>query len=206
MMGRAEKLKGQLRLSNNQRPHAPTFQAALVEAINLSTSNSKALTVSSSNDRTSSSLALELKALITLYDSILQEEYSGTCIQTQLSRRLSNAALQIFSDDNRIVCDFCENDIFQSFFECVRCRDELSDGRIVCPGCYADGRSCHCVIMQPMQCRDFQTLLRSRTEAVEILNRYEGIQAMDTDLDLDLYVPDHTLYPDCLKSFQHAAQ
>lgn len=205
MMGRAKKLKGQLRLSNNQRPHAaPSFQAALVEAINLSTSNTKALTVLSSKDRTPSSLALELKELIALYDSILQEEYSGTCIQ--LSHRLSNADLQTFSDDNRIVCDFCENDIFQSFLECVRCRDELSDGRIVCPGCYADGRSCHCLIMQPMQCRDFQALLRSRREAVEILNKYEGIQAMDTDLDLDLYVPAPTLYPDCSKYFQHAAQ
>ncbi|KAI0721127.1 hypothetical protein C8T65DRAFT_786041 [Cerioporus squamosus] len=44
-----------------------------------------------------------------------------------------------------LACDFCGADIFQSFFECQRCRGEdeekahIGDGLLICPACYVEG-------------------------------------------------------------------
>jgi hypothetical protein len=114
------------------------------------------------------SLAKDLVKLLSLYDLILAEEMPR---QDLKSRQYLDTS---FNDDSRIVCDFCDCDIFQSFFECSKCTGVSSNSRVICPGCYSEGRSCRCKIMQPMQCRRFQTLIDTRTEAVDVLQRYFG--------------------------------
>lgn len=123
----------------------------------------------------------ETEQLVRLYDSILVEERPkpGHCV----GRKRSNP--HSFNDDNRIVCDFCECDIFQSFFECSRCKGGM-EGHIICPGCYAEGRSCSCIMMQPMQCRDFEVLDNARSEAARVLRSYD-IQ-IDEDHTTNSYV------------------
>ena len=72
-----------------------------------------------------------------------------------------------------IDCDCCGADIFQGFFECRIC-DSAAGGYVVCPGCYAEGRSCKHQIMQPMQRRPFKSLLDTRTTAIEVVHMYES--------------------------------
>ncbi|KAI5121653.1 hypothetical protein M0805_002729 [Coniferiporia weirii] len=92
-----------------------------------------------------------------------------------------------------ITCDFCGADVFQSFFECKRCgevepenvtsadsngdRSSITgtevDGIVICPGCYVEGRSCPCAIMNPVQRYPMDVLLRAQNEAGTLLN-FEG--------------------------------
>jgi hypothetical protein len=110
------------------------------------------------------SLAKNLMKLLDLYNLILEEEKPRLELPTRQQQELN--------DDSRIVCDFCECDIFQSFFECSGCTVVSSGSHTVCPGCYSEGRTCTCETMQPMQCRKFQGLIDTRTEAVDVLRRY----------------------------------
>lgn len=97
-------------------------------------------------------------------------------------------------DSCNLACDFCGADVFQSFFECNECtpngsvpdssdldddddmyrpstrRPTLGDGLILCPGCYAEGRTCECGYMHAAQCRSFASLLKTRNEAAAVLN------------------------------------
>ncbi|KAG8927176.1 hypothetical protein FRC01_007886 [Tulasnella sp. 417] len=76
------------------------------------------------------------------------------------------------------VCNFCGADIFQSFFECQQCiepsegtaDEDLAVGAYqICATCYVEGRSCKCVIMQPMQRWSFLDLLTVRNRAAAIV-------------------------------------
>ena len=130
------------------------------------------------------SLARDLAELLHLYDLILAEEKPGLGVKG--SKQLDS----FFNDDNRIVCDFCDCDIFQSFFECVGCAGGSSSSLIVCPGCYSEGRSCRCETMEPMQCRNFQTLIDTREEAADVLQRFlEKMGGNDTHLQYVLPLP-----------------
>jgi hypothetical protein len=77
------------------------------------------------------SLAKDLVKLLNLYNLIMAEETPDLELKTL--QQLDSS----FNDDSRIVCDFCECDIFQSFFECNRCTGGSSSSLIVCPGCYS---------------------------------------------------------------------
>ncbi|KAJ3557027.1 hypothetical protein NM688_g1700 [Phlebia brevispora] len=85
-------------------------------------------------------------------------------------------------------CDFCGADIFHGFFECNDCvleredgatgdrpdnievsPDALGNGLILCPGCYAEGRTCTCGVMHAAQCRPFAVLLDTRNKAADVL-------------------------------------
>lgn len=152
-----------------------------------------------------SDLANRIQTLLKLFDEVLREEYSsrhsslehiftdnsssGWSLTSSPSRssriRIAPPSSHDSKDqdqDQRIscnmACDFCGADIFQSFFECRKCRAveqerpkaEIlpGDGLLVCPGCYIEGRSCVCEIMEPMQCRPFEVLLQDRNRAYKL--------------------------------------
>lgn len=123
-------------------------------------------TAQNQTDSKLNNLAKDLEKLLHLYDLILDEEYGDLKLKTHANLKSS------FNDDTRIVCDFCECDIFQNFFECRRCMGGLPGSRIICPGCYSEGRSCGCEWMRPTQCRNHQVLFDTRTEAVDVLQCY----------------------------------
>lgn len=132
-------------------------------------------------DKDITNLVKNLKDLLTLYDSILVEEYEPGhkgMVSGPTSRRPS------VDEDICLPCDFCGCDIFQSFFGC----GPYIDGCVVCPGCYVEGRSCKCknAKMQPMQYRDFQQLVDVRTNAVNAVARYEEQCHRPFELNLDL--------------------
>ena len=118
-------------------------------------------------------LVSDIQELLLLYEFILAEEFE-THREEMPRRSAQNEANSI--DDEHITCDFCGSDIFQSFLECQTCEaDSAEGGYVVCPGCYAEGRSCKCKcqIMQRMQRRQFKLLLDTRAEAIQVVDMYE---------------------------------
>ena len=107
-------------------------------------------------------LASNIRELLVVFDRILAEEESDTPDEAN-------------SIAENVVCDCCGADIFQGFFECRTCveADSAEGSYTVCPGCYAEGRSCKHQIMQPMQRRPFKSLLDTRTTAIQIVDMYE---------------------------------
>ena len=98
--------------------------------------------------------------------------------QSKLSVKASNVGgrEEPAGPAHNFACDFCGADIFQSFFECSGCSlDEdgpqrLGDGLLICPSCYAEGRTCACKqAMYAVQCRPFTDLLGNRNEAARVL-------------------------------------
>lgn len=165
LKGRAFELIG---LCKPQEKKA-VFEANLADAINSCNPPSRTDKLSTSNPRQADSLAQTLKKLLSLYNTILQDEYlhpySHVTIRAESNRKT-------FNDEHRVVCDFCEADIFQSFFECKSCGDETHKGCIICSGCYTEGRTCKCELMKPIQCHPFSLLLAARKEAVTALEQY----------------------------------
>jgi hypothetical protein len=73
-----------------------------------------------------------------------------------------------------IICDFCGCDVFQSFFECSKCipsggAPRGCKGYAICPPCYVEGRSCRCIVMEPMQVSSFNKLIKVQQAAIEVL-------------------------------------
>ncbi|THH13931.1 hypothetical protein EW146_g6333 [Bondarzewia mesenterica] len=85
-----------------------------------------------------------------------------------------------------------------SFFECRDCVPEsdfdddpvsVGDGLHICPGCYAEGRTCRCECMLPVQCCPFNALLEDRNRAAKALLRlhpeqYKDLVELDSINDL----------------------
>ena len=113
-------------------------------------------------------LVSNIRELLVVFDRTLAEEESDTH-RDDLSPGEANSVAE------NIVCDVCGADIFQGFFECRICveADSAEGGYVVCPGCYVEGRSCTHQVMQPMQRRPFNSLLETRTEAIQVVNMYE---------------------------------
>ena len=103
-----------------------------------------------------------------VFDRILAEEESNASTDETSPNEANSTA-------EEIVCDCCGADIFQSFFECSTCveADSAEGGYVVCGGCFAEGRSCKCEIMRPMQRRSFKSLLATRKEAIQVVDEYE---------------------------------
>jgi hypothetical protein len=85
-------------------------------------------------------------------------------------------------------CDFCEGDIFNAFFSChdTECSSTKRSGHVdLCPGCFAEGRSCNCGDMTIHQIQSFEELLRLRDKANNILKKhlpgYTGPRQGETD-------------------------
>ncbi|TFK88097.1 hypothetical protein K466DRAFT_87058 [Polyporus arcularius HHB13444] len=152
--------------------------------------------------QTNEQLAIELWRLVHLFDDVLKQEHASChdklehITRSETSSRWSLSANDTGRKHTRIAppspapehgsdrkssynlaCDFCGADIFQSFFECQRCRAEddeeaqIGDGLLVCPACYVEGRTCSCDDMHPRQCRPFDVLLQDRNEAASLLSR-----------------------------------
>jgi hypothetical protein len=145
-------------------------------------------------------LSEELRALGDLFDVILVEEYSKDNDNMRLkaapdsTRSAEDHALE---ECDRISCDFCGSDIFQSFFECQICdpvhpfasisddvlqkEPQVGDGIVICPLCYVEGRSCRCASMDPRQCHPFETLLEARRRAMRCLRCLRRTNILDSD-------------------------
>lgn len=109
-----------------------------------------------------------LTKLLELFDSILLDEYAPN--HRRYSTLPSSSGVHE-ETENRVSCDFCGADIFQSFFECRKCvyGDSSEGGYAVCPGCYIEGRSCLCVTMKPMQLHQFGKFLEDRDKTLAVL-------------------------------------
>jgi hypothetical protein len=102
----------------------------------------------------------QLRLFLSLFNDILVQEWSPD----------HTSMLHSKDGEEKIACDFCTCDVFQSFFECQNC---LDNGLIMCPLCYVEGRTCKCGSMVPMQHYRFDELLEDRKRAVAVLQRAE---------------------------------
>ncbi|KAF8831187.1 hypothetical protein HHX47_DHR1000231 [Lentinula edodes] len=109
-----------------------------------------------------------------IFDDVLQNE----CVEDY-------ASLPCSSSSENLSCDFCGADIFQSFLECQDCfslGDLVRDPCTICPGCYAEGRSCRCQSMRPKQLQPLDNILQERNKVIEGLQKFwktssnEGVQ------------------------------
>ncbi|KAJ6623520.1 hypothetical protein B0H10DRAFT_2331770 [Mycena sp. CBHHK59/15] len=134
------------------------------------------------NTRHSSMRFETLLHVLKLFDCVLIEEYSQDPKQLlKLLPRLDKSSTINPGDDENergLTCDFCGSDVFQSFFECRSCVDggkaELGHGFVTCPGCYVEGRSCRCEVMEPMQCHSFDQLLQLRQRATALIKTWKS--------------------------------
>ncbi|KAF8643892.1 hypothetical protein AX16_008908 [Volvariella volvacea WC 439] len=131
-------------------------------AINRGSSSSTGAT------RSPTQVTQDLSKALSLFDSILVEECPP---------RKPKIDVIIEDEDDHFTCDVCAADIFQSFFECLECTPSSSSvkrgsGFIVCPGCYIEGRSCICEVMEPRQRHPFDKLRDLRKDAAGALESF----------------------------------
>ncbi len=129
----------------------------------------------------------DLKKLMDLFDKILREEYPGSDWESKESTLAHALPLCIETSESsyNLSCDFCGSDIFLSGFECKSpdtctslnplrvdpdCGTSSSDACILCPGCYVEGRTCPCGLMQPIFYRSYQVLVEERNKAARVVN------------------------------------
>lgn len=136
-------------------------------------SHHKPLSASNPGRSVEDQLIGKLSETLSLYDAIISDEYSPLSSGTDVTAQ------------ERTTCDFCGADVFQSFFECRKCTTSQSGSSdhgsyVVCAGCYVEGRSCKCLIMEPMQCRPFDDLLSVRRQTVKVLQA-GGLQKVEME-------------------------
>jgi hypothetical protein len=117
--------------------------------------------------------------LLELFREIIQDEYHPNAESLDHVIRDFNHNVYDTEGYPAFSCDFCGSDIFVSFFCCESCSllgensSGVSDGLHICPGCYAEGRSCRCERpMVPVQCWPLQILYVDHNRAVRAL---EGV-------------------------------
>ncbi|KAH6918370.1 hypothetical protein BKA70DRAFT_1246998 [Coprinopsis sp. MPI-PUGE-AT-0042] len=121
-------------------------------------------------------LIQSLQKLVGVFREIVAQEYSGKDHKT-----LAHSIGELNDEqtmEHRIVCDFCGGDIFQAFFECGTCvgvkdSNGHADAYTICPACYVDGRSCHCLTMHPRHCFPHKELCRVVEQADKILSDFD---------------------------------
>lgn len=124
-------------------------------------------------------LSLDVATLLQLYDRILDEERYGSSSKKYAACRTSSSAAPTHepndSGDNRryagLECDFCGADIFQSYFECKKCRSEHGSEVLICPGCASEGRQCRCRWMMPVQRYSAASLEKVQSSATKLLKQ-----------------------------------
>ncbi|KAJ4487833.1 hypothetical protein J3R30DRAFT_3431869 [Lentinula aciculospora] len=102
-----------------------------------------------------------LECALSIFDDVLKNE----CVEHYASLPCDP------SSENFLTCDVCGADIFQSFFECENCSFS-GDPITLCPGCYAEGRTCRCRTMQPKQLQPLDNILQERDKVIEVLTIY----------------------------------
>lgn len=168
-----------------------------------------------------SSIRDKLKALLPLFDHVLQEEYSKDhALLSRVNEEIRQPPTrapppsQLFKDSglnasptrmalgqrpiynhldqtSHFACDFCGADLFQSFFECSSdCvtadnpvdtnHNSTGSGLLLCPSCYAEGRTCKCGTMEPIQYQSFDILLGARANAAALL-KDESIPSLNLE-------------------------
>ncbi|KAK7020501.1 hypothetical protein R3P38DRAFT_2969837 [Favolaschia claudopus] len=148
------------------------------------------------SQKAAKTMSADLKILgqiLPLFDSIMIEEFAFDAPHMrQLAKPNDND-----EEIDQLSCDFCGGDIFLSFFECTSCvngskRAAHGAGFIICPGCYAEGRTCACEVMLPMQCRFLDQLWHNRARAVdlfkacsELTNRKADSMRLNGQLQMD---------------------
>lgn len=121
-------------------------------------------------------LANNVQTLLELLQEIIQDEYHPDAEILYHIIRDFNYKVYETEGYPAFSCDFCGSDIFVSFFSCTDCTfsddkpSNISNGLHICPGCYAEGRSCLCGgLMEPVQCWPLQILYTDYNRAVRAL-------------------------------------
>lgn len=124
-------------------------------------------------------MLVSLNTLVNVFREIVAQDYSGKdwpYISSTVGELSDEQTME-----HRIVCDFCNGDIFQAFFECSGCHwrytrntEETPFSYTLCPGCYVDGRRCACLEAEPKQCFPRKELKRVVEEATAVIQEYEA--------------------------------
>lgn len=120
-------------------------------------------------------LANDVQASLELFLEIFQDEYHPDadvlgCVVDDFNHNIYDTG-----GYPGFVCDFCGSDIFISFFCCQDCflptedSSGLGGGLHICPGCYVEGRSCRCGLMDPVQSWPLRILYADYNRAVRAL-------------------------------------
>ncbi|KZS93718.1 hypothetical protein SISNIDRAFT_485333 [Sistotremastrum niveocremeum HHB9708] len=121
----------------------------------------------------------ELALLLTFLKEVLVEEWSSECQKTPCA-----GLPWLFNHGGGVIglaesasclydCSFCGASIFQSFFQCTGgciLPSKRNTLPLFCIGCVAEGRSCKCGQLMPMQCCNFQELLNVYNLAASYLD------------------------------------
>jgi hypothetical protein len=204
-----------LRYTRDLQKYTPLLSssAAHDSRLPVSSSRDEPPALSASESRNKLRLGKALRRLIDLFDDVLVEDFCKDHDQMpHVTTHVASADSSNKSSDcstpstiegiSHVTCDFCGTDVFQSFFECRKCvvspADEAmetgtthevrDDGLVICPSCYVEGRTCRCEIMQPMQCRPFNELLRDRKIAMKVLEQVENGQTQKHVILTERYV------------------
>jgi hypothetical protein len=126
-----------------------------------------------------------VQTLLKLFREIILDEYCPDAeILNHITRDFNHNVYETEGYPT-FTCDFCGSDIFVSFFCCKDCSptaensSSVSDGLHICPGCYAEGRSCGCgKLMEPVQCWPLQILYADHNWAVRALKGV-GVEVFD---------------------------
>ena len=113
----------------------------------------------------------DLKILVRLLDEVLLDEYCND------HGSLDSADIQ----QGCLACSFCGSCLFLSSFYCRRCSQGDSAPLLVCAGCYVDGRSCNCDVMDPVRVGNFQDVLRDRNYAVDSILKSSHLHNVSTE-------------------------
>ncbi|KAH9958268.1 hypothetical protein BC827DRAFT_1136369 [Russula dissimulans] len=121
-------------------------------------------------------LANDMQKLLDLFREIIQDEcYPDADLLDHVIRDFNH---NVYDTEGypAFSCDFCGSDIFVSFFCCKDCSlsaqdtSSINDSLHICPGCYAEGRTCGCGrLMDPVQCWPLQILYGDHDRAVRAL-------------------------------------
>lgn len=127
--------------------------------------------------------------LITAFDEIIWESFPGDFLP--LDEAITGDDPTTVQADH-CICDFCGADVFQAFFECKICNSEdgheTTEGILICPSCYVEGRTCLCGSMEPVQLRSFRSLVASRNRATEVINLYRLGACKALDIECEVFV------------------
>ena len=118
-----------------------------------------------------SRVAQDLSTLVRLFDEVLLDEYCN-----------GHGSLD-FADIQQgcPACSFCGSCLFLSSFLCSGCSQEIPGPVLICVGCYVEGRTCHCDILNPIRLGDFEGALQDRNTAVSSLLKSSHLHHVSTE-------------------------
>lgn len=107
-----------------------------------------------------STMAQDFYTLVRLFDEILKDDYCN-----------NHATLDTIDIQERpLSCSFCGTCLFLSGFFCHECSQGSNTLILLCAGCYVEGRSCRCDLMEPIRLGNFLDALQDRNNAIGSLS------------------------------------